>query len=83
MNYYQCPVCGYQDLSEPPYNKAGYGSYEICRACGFQFGVSDTDERFSFEEWRKKWIVEGMHWRSSARKPDDWNPKALLKNVEK
>jgi hypothetical protein len=75
-----CPVCGYPDLSEPPRSPStGGGSYEICPACGFEFGVSDDDEGFSYEQWREKWIEKGMPWRSvSQPKPASWDPMKSL-----
>lgn len=37
---YICPICGYDNLDEPPYDELGsYGSYEICSCCGHEFGI--------------------------------------------
>ena len=70
-----CPVCGYNQLSEPPHSASGGGSYEICPSCGFQFGVSDDDDGISYDEWRKQWISEGMPWSSKGiPKPRGWRP---------
>jgi hypothetical protein len=55
-----CPVCGYDGLDEEPRLSAGGGSFEICPSCGFQFGVSDDDEGFTYDAWRKQWIDGGM-----------------------
>ncbi len=76
---YTCPVCGYTELSEPPYNSLGGGSYEICYSCGYEYGVTDDDDEISHEEWRSRWINDGMQWYSKYRdKPEHWNPKAQL-----
>ena len=65
----RCPVCGFLGLAEPPYSDASGYSYEICRSCGFQFGVSDDDEGFTYDSWRSKWIAAGLRWSSVATKP--------------
>ena len=65
-----CPVCGFVGLYEPPYDARGYGSYEICPACGFQFGLDDDPDREPAHlAWRARWIEEGCPWFSSTRKP--------------
>ena len=66
MNH-KCPVCGYPKLTEAPRTHAGGGSYEICPSCGFQFGVSDDDGGFTYEQWREKWRNAGMKWYERAR----------------
>ncbi|MDX8366579.1 hypothetical protein [Cytobacillus sp. IB215665] len=77
-----CPVCGYDELLEPAYIMDKYPSYEICPSCGFQYGYSDDNDGYSFEDYRKKWIEEGCNWYSKARKqPDNWNPKDQLKRI--
>lgn len=77
---YTCPVCGYNGLSEPPRSSSGGGSYEICRSCGFEFGVTDDDLAFSYEDWRERWIQRGMPWDSEGRhpRPRGWDPAAQL-----
>jgi len=69
-----CPVCGYPKLEEVPRSQDGGGSYEICPSCGFQFGVSDDDAGFTYDEWREKWRANGMKWSSQRRMPRGWNP---------
>ena len=78
---YNCPVCGFRGLMEPPRTTEGGGSYEICRACGFQFGVDDEDRGFTYGSWRKRWIERGMPWSSASPPPSEWNPTAALKNL--
>lgn len=74
-----CPVCGFLKLHEEPRTALGSPSYEICPACGYQFGVSDDDDEISYEEWREDWVARGMEWTSKGiDKPRGWNPKKLL-----
>ncbi len=80
MNH-KCPVCGYPKLTEVPRTHASGGSYEICPSCGFQFGVSDDDGGFTYEQWREKWREAGMKWSSKQKAPLDWDPKAQLKTI--
>jgi hypothetical protein len=78
-----CDVCGYTGLVEAKRAPSGGGSYEICPACGYQFGVDDDDRGIPYEDWRRAWIAEGMPWRSAGiPKPEDWDPEALLKTLE-
>lgn len=76
-----CPVCGHSGLEEPPRSAVtGGGSYEICPSCGFEFGVTDDDQGFSYEAWRNRWIADGMKWSSVWRSaPDGWNPNEALR----
>jgi hypothetical protein len=80
---FACPVCGYVGLTEPPRSDAGGGSYEICWSCGFEFGVTDDDLGFSYDEWRTRWVGRGMPWDSAALRPPpvDWNPKRQLEDL--
>lgn len=72
-----CPVCAYPNLTEPPRAKSGGGSYEICPACGFEFGVSDDDLGHTYESWRNAWVAKGMKWSSRGTKqPAGWAPAA-------
>lgn len=77
---YRCPVCGYTGLTEPPRSSYGGGSYEICYSCGFEFGVTDDDRGFSYEEWRRLWVSRGMPWDSARFEspPPDWDPAQQL-----
>ena len=79
---YVCPVCGFNELDEPPVSECGGGSYEICPSCGFQFGVSDEDRGITYEEWRKQWISDGMIWdKGRSLPPPEWDPIAQLKRI--
>ena len=77
-----CPVCGYSDLEESAYRTDGWGSEEICPSCSFQFGVSDKDRHYSHEQWRSKWIENGMIWdKGTSQPPEGWDPKKQLENL--
>jgi len=76
-----CPVCGYPDLREVPRSKRSGGSYEICPSCGFQFGVTDDDQGFSYEQWRATWRSGGMKWSSQQKQPANWDPAAQLARI--
>jgi hypothetical protein len=79
---YNCPVCGFAGLDEPPRTAGGGGSYEICPSCGFQFGVSDEDRGHSYESWRQHWIEAGMPWdKGRSIPPTGWDPVMQLKNI--
>ena len=66
-----CPVCGYEGLFDPPYDKNGYGSYEICPCCGFQFGLDDyPDKDKGIADWREKWEAVGRSWFSTVRREE-------------
>ena len=73
---HSCPVCAFPKLKEPPRSKSGGASYEICPACGFQFGVDDDDRGISPGQWLKDWLKRGAPWSSSGIKcPRDWDGK--------
>lgn len=76
-----CPVCGFAELSEPARSQSGGGSYEICPSCGFQFGVSDDDEGYTYAEWREEWKKNGMKWAGTRPSPKNWDPGAQLKKL--
>lgn len=79
---YVCPVCGYPELSEEIYTAGRGASFEICPSCGFEFGVSDMDLGITYQQWRRKWIENGMVWWSTHRKaPQNWNPKEQVSKV--
>jgi hypothetical protein len=68
-------------LRELPRPKGGGGSYEICPSCGFEFGVSDDDLKYAYDDWRREWILDGMPWRSFRSKPDGWDPGEQVKAI--
>lgn len=81
-----CPVCEYNGLYEPPYNKYGRGSDEICPCCGFQFGLDDSrlaDKETAYDEWRHAWARKGCPWFSNFRlPPENWSPIVLTLEPE-
>ena len=79
---FQCPVCGYPDLAEPPRAEDGYPSYEVCPSCGFEFGFDDDSQGVSHEEYRQKWIREGCQWFSSEGPPAGWDPQEQLRSLD-
>ena len=70
-----CPVCGF-GTSKPPYDAAGEPSFEQCRSCGFEFGVTEN-AGYDVEEWRRRWRAEGMPFRHPPV-PSDWDPAVQL-----
>ena len=80
---YQCPVCGYRGLSEPPREADGDGSYEICASCGFEYGVTDDDQGYTYESWRARWVGLGMPWDSKGIEdpPPGWDPRRQLADL--
>lgn len=79
---YQCPVCGFGGLSAPPTSPEGSPSFEICPSCGFEFGVTDGDEGFSYKQWRERWIAGGLRWWSeSVPQPPGWDPVLQLASL--
>jgi hypothetical protein len=74
-----CPCCGFPALQEPPRSASGGASYEICPSCGFQFGVSDGDDGFTYASWRAQWKARGLRWSSKGiAPPRGWNPESQL-----
>lgn len=64
--YYQCPVCGYGQMPDPPQD------FNICPSCGTEFGYHDSSK--SHRSLRNKWLTKGAKWFSFATpRPDYWN----------
>lgn len=82
-----CPVCGWDELEEPPFNEYGFPSYEICPCCGFETGYHDSNLGYTFEKYREKWLEKGFPFlHIEDEKPQEWNELVLnrqLKNIEK
>lgn len=81
MTTYMCPVCGWPDLTESPRSPSGGGSYEICRSCGFEYGVTDDDLGYTYEQWREEWVKKGMPW-DEGEPPVGWNPEEQLRKLQ-
>lgn len=70
---FTCLVCQYPKLKSPPRSPSGGGSYEICPACGYQYGVDDDDLQISPAQWLRKWRAAGAPWSSqSIKQPKNW-----------
>lgn len=85
---YTCPVCGYPELANQPWNEHGRNaSFEICPCCGIQFGNDDLPMEDTItiaelhDKWRDKWIEGGMKYVYPRTKPDGWNPIVQLKKA--
>jgi hypothetical protein len=79
-NRHICPVCGYPNLEEPPYDQYGCPSSEICPCCGTEFGYDDAN--ISHNELRNKWIIKGMKWYVKEKQPEGWDVNVQLKALE-
>ncbi len=74
MKQYTCPVCGYGELAEPPYD------YTICPSCGTEFGYTDSTR--THQELRQQWIASGRHWHSRVTpRPINWDADKQLERV--
>jgi hypothetical protein len=62
-----CPVCGYDQLSEPPKD------FTICPSCGTEFEYDDV--RQTVEQLRAAWLQTGPRWWSTIDPlPVGWDP---------
>lgn len=74
MNFYTCPVCGYNYLKAPPQEGT------ICPSCGTQFGYHDFS--FSHSELRQRWLANGAQWWSrNTPPPVGWDPHAQVQRA--
>lgn len=83
-----CPVCGYADLSEPPWADES-PSDEICPSCGTHFGYDDAaggdaaKRQQVHRRLREQWRTGGCEWFSAERRPPPgWSPGVQLAVVE-
>jgi transcriptional regulator with XRE-family HTH domain len=68
---YECPVCGYDELTKPPED------YTICPSCGTEFENDDFDRTHA--GLRHDWISDNMPWFSrSTPAPKNWSPYRQL-----
>ncbi|RDX38223.1 hypothetical protein DZA50_00775 [Kangiella sp. HD9-110m-PIT-SAG07] len=70
---YLCPVCGSPEFDEPPYDRNGQASFQIC-SCGFEFGFDDSalaskdaieGIASNWDRWRLKVVEMKKHSRES------------------
>ena len=76
-----CPVCGFPNLTEGPFDDYGCPTYEICPCCGFEFGFDDESEGISYVEYREKWIASGFHWFREDEEPTNWDRQLMEKQL--
>jgi hypothetical protein len=70
-----CAACGYRQLRYPQRSADGGASHEICPSCGFESGFTDDDQGLTHQDWRTKWVTNGMPWfGKGTERPTDWNP---------
>lgn len=81
--HYICPVCGFNDLEESPFDQQGTPSYEICSCCGFEFGFDGANNQIVFTDFRHRWIKNGTQWFIPKLKPKGWDFKSQLSNLNK
>lgn len=82
MGRYTCHVCGYPELSEPPWGEDGQSSsFNICPCCGVEFGYEDATE-IALLKYRQQWISSGGKWFDTQLKPNDWDMKKQLRNIK-
>lgn len=81
MHSYRCPVCGFDELDEPPYDEYGDASFDICPCCGVEFGYHDATTTHA--QLRDNWIKNGCPWTSTVDTPPaDWNPYDQLQRLQ-
>ncbi len=73
----ECPACGFIGSDQPPYDAAGVASYETCRSCGMEFGITDVIG-YDAAEWRRRWIRDGMPFRHPPP-PPGWDPEEQMR----
>ena len=81
---YLCPVCGSSEFNEPPYDKNGLASFQMC-SCGFEFGYDDSNLASkealegivsNWDRWRLKVIEKNKHSKMSFQRLEE-NLKAI------
>ena len=68
MIWYQCLVCGYNEMPKPPRD------YNICPCCGVEYDLDNAFE--DFRSLRDEWLTNGGHWFSrhpQQKAPGNWN----------
>lgn len=81
-----CPVCGYPNLEEPPYDRYGSSSFGICPSCGTEFGYDDAHATMApadvHADLRQKWADRGYAWADIVDDPPTgWDPVQQLINA--
>ncbi len=73
---YLCPVCGSAEFDEPPYNKDGTASFQIC-SCGFEFGYDDS--HLASKDATESVISSWNRWRLKVIDNNKRNKQSLEK----
>lgn len=83
LEKYLCPSCGYKFPLSLYAEDGQFDSVdEICSACGYQYGYTDINSGYSFQEWRHQWIAQGMKFKHQIENQDPrWNPIAQLQTI--
>ncbi len=75
-----CRVCGYRE-SHPIWGSDGHSpKFDSCDCCGVEHGYQDSTPN-SAKVFRDRWIANGAHWMTKAKKPDVWNLNEQLSRV--
>lgn len=80
MQKFNCNICGYPNLDQPPRDETGGPSFEICPCCGGEFGYNDTTIQAE-QSYRRNWIHNGTKWFIFGLKPADWSLRDQLLNI--
>ena len=81
MQRYTCPVCGFSELDQPPWNPhTGAPGFDICPCCGCESGYDDATIQAK-EKYRKEWIRQGAIWFEPKLKPDEWDLSEQLRRI--
>ncbi len=86
-NKYTCPICGYNQLDEPPYSDPSNftgPSFDICPCCGIEFGYEDYGPKgppFYHEILRNRWVTGGMKFYRKDLRPDNFDPIDQLRKA--
>lgn len=76
-----CPVCGYAELSQPPYDpETKVATFDICPCCGCEFGYNDATPEAK-RRYLRDWIQRGTPWFDPKLKPLHWNLKKQLLSI--
>jgi hypothetical protein len=71
---YTCPVCGFEELVDPP------TEFSICPCCGTEFELDDAFATHA--ELRSVWLRNGAHWWSPVvDRPVGWDPYNQINNL--
>jgi hypothetical protein len=67
-----CPVCGFWDYDVDAHGPRARSGR--CPCCLFAFGLTDAQRGFTVDEWRRRWVDEGMCFCDGPEPEDRWDP---------